>query len=236
MHIPALAILVVTLLAIITGHWRFATERFWVKPGIVGRLLATLLCLAAIGWMGSQIARLFPEQQALMKIGERENLKARDFVTLKNAYAAEPKNSQTPYKIGEFLRKQAWPGVGDSEKKMNEAITWFEKSMALNPLDPHGFIGKGLCLDWMGQTDEGGKFFKRAIELDPDSYYTRAHYGWHFYQLRDYENAIYWFQTSLGMRPGNPIAKPYLELITRRMEAEAAAKAKGTAIIPEPKK
>ena len=33
MHIPANAIVAVTLMALITAHWRFATERYWYNPG-----------------------------------------------------------------------------------------------------------------------------------------------------------------------------------------------------------
>jgi tetratricopeptide (TPR) repeat protein len=200
----------------------------------LGRVVASLVCLAAMGWMGSQISRLWPEQYALDRTVGKVSGTAKELELLKRAYAAEPKNPQTPYRIGEFLRKESWMGLGDYEKKAREAIVWFEKAMALNPYDPHGFLGKGLCLDWLGKTDEGWVYFRQAMLLDPDSYFTRAYYGWHFYQLRDYLKARHWFQQSMNVRPDNPIAKPYMELIFRRIEEEEAAKAKGAAKITEP--
>jgi hypothetical protein len=233
-HIPGVAIVAVTLLAVVSGHWRFATERFWVKPGIVGRLIATLACVAAMSWMGYQLLRLWPEQHYLNQVGEKETLTPEDFEFEKKAYAVEPKNPQTPYKIGEFLRKESWTGLGDYEKKAQEAIGWYEKAIALNPYDPHGFLGKGLCLDWLGKTDEGWGYFRQAMLLDPDSYFTRAYYGWHFFQLRDYDRAWKWFELSMRARPGNPIASPYMQVIYRRKEEANAAKAIGQPVIVEP--
>ena len=233
-HITGLAIVVVTLLAIVTGHWRFATERFWVRPGIIGRSLVSLICLAAMCWLTIQLQRLWPEQQLLGQVRNRERLSESDFARLQKAFSVEPQNPETPYLIGEYLRKQSWLGEPGYEKKAQDAIAWFDKAIALNKFDPHGFLGKGLCLDWLGKTDEAWENFRHAIVLDPNSYLTRAYYGWHFYQLRDYLKARHWFQQSLNVRPDNPIAKPYMELIFRRIQEQNDAKAKGTPKITEP--
>jgi len=54
MHMPSNAILAVTLMALLTSQWRFATERFWFSAGLPLRSLATLILLAGAGYLGCQ--------------------------------------------------------------------------------------------------------------------------------------------------------------------------------------
>lgn len=224
-YIPALALVIVTLLAMVSGHWRFATERFWIKPGIFGRMVATLFCLAAVAWFGSQIQRLGPESYYLKKADQASG-GLKEFDWLMKAYAAEPKNPQTPYRIGELFRKQSWNALAGYQKQAEEAITWFDKSIALDPYDPHGYLGKGLCLDWLERYKEAWPYFHEIMRLDPNSYFTRAHYGWHFFQLGDIQRAYKYFQTSLGLRSDNPMALPYYNLLRQKLvEQQKAAEA-----------
>ena len=37
MQIPANAVTAITLMALLSAHWRFGTERFWVNPGKIGK-------------------------------------------------------------------------------------------------------------------------------------------------------------------------------------------------------
>jgi hypothetical protein len=61
--------------------------------------------------------------------------------------------------------------------------------------------------------------------VDPNSYYTRAHYGWHFYQLGDWMRAWWWCQRSLSVKPDNNIiAASYQKLALAKIEEEKAAK------------
>ena len=42
MQIPANAVTAITLMALLSAHWRFGTERFWVNPGHFGRILLAI--------------------------------------------------------------------------------------------------------------------------------------------------------------------------------------------------
>lgn len=225
MHIPALAIVVVTLLAIVSGHWRFATEKFWFNPGVFGRLVASVICLATMAWMCSQIPRLAMEYRYLVASDRAKTVSER-LTLLQKAYAAEPGNPRTPYEIGEIFRVRAWNGMGDYRKLAEEAITWHEKSIALDPYDAHGFLGKALCLDWLDRPKEAWPLFRHALVLDPNSYFTRAYFGWHIHQLGEPERALKWFLASLNMRPNNPIAQPYYEIMSKKVIEEREKKAK----------
>ena len=53
-RVPANAIVAVTLMALISGHLRFASERFWVTQRLKGQILATILLGLSIVWLTSQ--------------------------------------------------------------------------------------------------------------------------------------------------------------------------------------
>ncbi|MGZ4974230.1 MAG: O-antigen ligase family protein, partial [Limisphaerales bacterium] len=54
LHIPANAALATVLAGILTAHWRFATEGFWLNPRLAGKVALTL-CIAGVGiYVGKQ--------------------------------------------------------------------------------------------------------------------------------------------------------------------------------------
>src|SRR5208283_4510278 len=54
LHIPANAILGVTLLALLTSNLRFATERYWLSARLPVRLLATIVLAGGVAYLGWQ--------------------------------------------------------------------------------------------------------------------------------------------------------------------------------------
>ena len=98
-------------------------------------------------------------------------------------------------------------------------MTWFELGMKLNPLESHFPLRYGMCLHWLGRHDEAGPYFERAIQLDPNSYYTVGYMGWHYFQLEDYKAARKWLEDSywLNYDPKmNTLAITYIHLLNRR--------------------
>ena len=57
MHVPANAVIAVTLMALISAQWRFATERFWKNPRCLGKVLLTVTMVAAMAWLAAQGAQ-----------------------------------------------------------------------------------------------------------------------------------------------------------------------------------
>jgi tetratricopeptide (TPR) repeat protein len=220
-HIPALAILAVTLLAVVTMHWRFATERFWVRPGIVGRLAASLVCAALAGWLGFNAVKTFREQRALIYAENFVNEPERYSELLKAAYAIDPKNPNTPYWIGSSLRHQSWKGAPGYEKLAKEAIVWFEKAIALDPYTPHAHIGIGMCLHWLGRPQETWPYFQHARVLDANNYWVYATYGWHLMQFGAWFPAAEAFAMSKGLMPTNSqMAETYFKLALKKFEEQ----------------
>ena len=95
--------------------------------------------------------------------------------------------------------------------------------MELNPYDPYPPMRYAMCLHWLGEHDQAFPWFQRALNLDPNSYYTRAHMGWHYAQTADWPKVLEWMQQSLKMRsdPGNVVAWQYIFIAERRKEEAA---------------
>ena len=218
---PANAIVAVTLMALLTAHWRFASERFWFHPGLPGKIAVTAFGLAALFYLGQQGTRRFEEYVLLDRAAGRMLTLTEQITLLKQAHACEPKNFDTTYQLGEALRAQSWAGDPGYEKAAQEAMEWFKRGMELNPHEAYNYLRYGMCLDWLERAKEAGPFFKRADELDPNGYYQLAVQGWHRAQTGDFSAAKPWFQRSLRLKPGdNLLATSYLQIIEQR-EKEA---------------
>jgi len=223
LHIPANAILAVTLMALITGHLRFATDRFWVSQRLKGRLLATLILLPAIAYLASQAAHCAGEQWWLHQAQKHATDPALQRVALTKAFACEPRNFETAYTLAESLRQESWLGTKGWDKLAEAALPWYETAFALNPYDPFAYARYGMCLDWLKRTAEAGPWFERALKIDPHNYFIRAEMGWHYLQLGDYDKAKEWFVLSTKVNwMNNPVADSYLKIIEERLEERKA--------------
>ena len=225
MQIPANAILAVALIALLTSHLRFATERYWVSLGFAGRVGVTMVLLAALGYLGSQEARRAREYVWLERAAAEANFSKKQIVALERAFAAEPRNFDTTHAIGEAYRVQSWQGDDDYAELAEKAMTWFAKGFELNPHDGYNYLRYGMCLDWIGRLDESGPYFEKAELLDPNGYFTLANIGWHYVQLGQYAAARIWLERSRGLRwHDNPIAISYLEIVNQKLLENAAPK------------
>jgi len=235
MHIPANAILAISLMAMLTSHLRFATECHWRSVRLPGKVVATALLLAGFMWLGWQEWRRGHEYVWLARAAKAPSFSRAQIAALERAFGVEPMNSETSYAIGEAYRVQSWQGNDDYEDLANKAIDWFAQGMKLNPHDGYNYLRYGMCLDWTGRQTESGPYFERAEELDPSGYFTLANIGWHYVQLGDYAAAKPWFERSRRLQwKENPIATSYLEIVGRKM-AEGAAPSDIFAKEKEPK-
>jgi O-antigen ligase len=222
MHVPGNAVVAVALMAILTSHIRFATERYWFNPGIVGRIAASILLLAAAGWFGWQEMRLGKQSYLLGKNQKRSFEET--VALLKRVHQIEPQNDATLLSLGEMLRKKAWEGEDGWEQLIEQAIPCFEAGIKLNRWNPYNYMNIGLCNDWLKRRDQATPFFDKSLELDPKNYYLLAMYGWHRMQFDDLEGAKKYFTESYTYYwRDNPIAQNYLKIIERRL-AEKGAK------------
>lgn len=217
-HVPANALLAVTLLGLVTGHFRFATESYWFTVRGPLKLVVTLVLLSAIAGLGIETVKHTREWHWKIRADDQVNNVTNRIEALKQAFRVDPKNSETAYDLGETLRLVSWEGAKGFEAVAGEAMEWFQKAMQLNRYDPYPWIRYGMCLDWLDRHQEAEGFFKKANELDPNYFNTCAHMGWHYFQVGDYVTARKWFERSARLSwSENPISRAYLEILKSKL-------------------
>lgn len=221
LHIPANAILAITLLALVSGHLRFATERFWQNPGLTGRIALTLAAVIAILFMGSEAWSKGNEGGALIKAGRIKDQTPERLAFLLRAYHYEPGNYETSYAIGEYYRAASWQGGKDYKKQAIEAMCWLSESMYANPSYPLAPMRYGMCLDWVDRGKEATPYFQLACKLHPQGNFVAAYEGWHYIQLEEYEAAKKSLERSISLY-ANDLASNLLKVVKERAAEKTA--------------
>jgi O-antigen ligase len=228
LHIPAIAILVVTLMAMASSQLRFATERYWFSARLPLKCLATVVLLAGgsgLVWSGWRAAQ---EDHWVRQAAREDPISEARLTELQKAFAIEPMNFDTTYAIGEWYREHSFHNIGkDPDALARQAMTWYRLGMKLDPYDGYNWLRYGMCLDWIAEDGASGEdsmpYYKRADELDPNGYYMSANLGWHYAQKGDNAAARAWFERSLRLQwESNDIATSYLPIVERRLEESAA--------------
>jgi len=225
LHIPANALLGVTLLALLSSNVRFATERFWFSLRMPAKIAATLALAAGIAYLGAQEIRRGREALRLARAEQLPDFSPERAAALEQAFAAEPQNFTTAYDLGECFRTQSFVGGQNSEDLAKTAMHWFERGWQLNRYHGFSYLRYGMCLDWLERHDEAAPFYNRSDACDPNNYFTAANIGWHYVQAGDYAAAYSWLQRSLRLAPsGNPIAQSYFDLAEQKLRDNATGK------------
>ena len=218
MHIPANAITAVSLMAILTGYLRFSTERYWWSSAVWVRLLFTLPWIAWSVFMSQHALQLTREARELAAVDAIKVEDANRLEHLRKAFGVDDRNFKTAYDIGMHFWREAGEGASGYEEVSKQAIEWFARASALNPLDPNSLIQYGMCLDWLDRFPEAKPYFEKALALDPNGFNTVGHMGWHYFQTGEYLEAKKWFEKSQGLYwQTNPLAYTYLKIIERKL-------------------
>jgi O-antigen ligase len=226
LHIPANAILGVTLLALLTSNLRFATERYWLNMRLPVRMLATAALAGGVAYLGWQEWRRGVETYWLARAQSSSLTLLERAALWEKAFAVEPEDFETAYNIGEAYRRQSSVGnLSDYAAQAETAIRWYARAMKLNPFDGYNYLGTGMCLDLLDRHAEAEPFYRRAESLDPNGYFTAANIGWHYVQIGDYLAAREWLERSLRLEwNGNAIGQSYLPWVEQKLLENASAK------------
>jgi O-antigen ligase len=222
LHVPAIALLGVSLLALLTAQLQTTAGRFMFDIRLPVKILALAVLVGGISYLGLQGYRRGQENYWIVR-ADNPDLPLLDRADLlKQAYAVEPQNFETTFAIAEFYRMQSFQGDPGYETLAQTAMEWYRRGMKLNPHDGYNYMGYGMCLDWLGRHDEAESYFKRAEELDPNGYFTVANIGWHYVQAGDYNAARAWLERSLRLEwTDNVIALSYWDIVQLQLIRDA---------------
>jgi tetratricopeptide (TPR) repeat protein len=223
LHIPANALLGVSLLALLTAQLQAATGRYKVETTWPGRILAIAILAAGISYFGLQGCRRGEENYWVKRANNSDLPLLERAGLLKKAFAVEPQNFKTTYQIAEFYRMQSLQGDPGYEMLAQTAMEWYRRGMKLDPYDGYNYMGYGICLDWVGRHDEAETYFQQAEELDPNGYFIVANIGWHYVQAGNYAAARMWLQRSLLLNGNddNIIGHTYWYIVQDRLTRDA---------------
>ena len=213
MHIPSNAFVALALLALITFHIRFATERYWFTARWPTAIAACIVLIASLSYVVPQTITRTQELRLLRRAEALPDGHTDKLALLKRAFALQPGNFETAFQIGAQLRALAFIGHEHSDREAEEALSWFRRAQTLNPWEVRALTYAGTCLDWLGRREEASPYFVRALELDPNYWETRYMMGWHKFQLEHYQEARDWLLKSLQLNwTHNADAQTYLSL------------------------
>jgi hypothetical protein len=249
LHIPANAILAVTLTALLTSQWRFATERFWFTLTLPRRGLTTAVLLAGVAYLGCQEWRGGREIVWLRR-AERKPLVIENMIAtpdaarlgmLTNAYAAEPLNPETPKQIGDCYRYASRVGGKNYEAMAREAMAWYKRGIKVNPNDCEYWLYYGWCLDWIkpevGPFEDSTPYFERASAVDPNWAFVAAQTGRHYFETGDLAAARTWLERSHRLQwKKNELVEQLLPLVEKRLEDDAGTETPQFSPIASPAK
>jgi O-antigen ligase len=226
LHIPANALVAVTLLALVASNARFATERFWLRLRLPLKLGLTAMLGGVIIYLANQEWRRAGETHWLAQAAQKPNFSPERAAALEKAFTCEPQNFETAYEIGECFRTQSLNGEENFAALAKTALDWYARDIQLDPYDGYGFLRTGMCLDWLGQHGEKTETAYREAEVrDPNGYFTVANIGWHYVQVGDYAAAQEWFTRSLWLSSEhNEIARNYLSICQTKMADRASGR------------
>ena len=229
LHIPANAILGVTLLALLSSNLRFATEHYWRDVRLPVKMLATLALVAGVAYLSCQGWRHGREAAWLAQAEQLPIFSPERAAAWKKAFDAEPMNFETAYNIGEAYRVQSFNGGQNYADLAKTAMQWYARGMKLDAHHSYNYLRYGMCLDWLEKHDEAGPYFNRADALDPNGYYTVGNIGWHYVQAGNYAAARPWLERSLRLEGrGNKPASFYLDIVERKLVENAS----GQVVLP----
>jgi O-antigen ligase len=214
LHIPGVALIGVTLGGLVTAHWRFATEQFWVPSTWWNRFLVTALLGTGLSWMLWTSWHYAQEGKYLNQAAAIQQVTPELVETLEKAQELAPTNPRTAYELGENLRRLSWQGLPDWRDDAVRSIEWLEKAAKLNPYDPYPHYRMGLTWYWLEEMVRARESFERAVALAPNDVEIHVHYGWFLLNRGQVEEARLILEQTLEWNWwDNWLAQRYLEEI-----------------------
>lgn len=201
MHVPGNAIVAVSLIALLTGYVRFATERFWVSPNALIRTLLTVLILAGAFYLSAQGVQRFREQRLLTRADAIERAVKKQTVLWTNQWDSMQAGTEADltsfFELGRAIRKGIEERIGILKEAHAVEPANFETTYkigwALQELSDNGTDRKLVeeAIDW----------YARGSALNRFDSYNCLRAGMCLHLLGRHAEAKPYFERSLELDP-----------------------------------
>ena len=129
---------------------------------------------------------------------------------LDKAVQMEPRAAVTYYNRGIVLR-----AVG----RKKDALADFEHGIKIGlnqDQTKRAYLESGLMENSDGRHTEALAYFKKALDLDPFYYLAEKNLAFTYYSMKNYEQAMYWFQQLQAINPADEDVKKALASIKKK--------------------
>ncbi|MBI4663799.1 MAG: O-antigen ligase family protein [Verrucomicrobia bacterium] len=206
MHIPANALLTVSLMALLTGYLRFATEKHWVTTSWISRTALTAVLLLGLSYLGQQGAKRSAEQLALDRADNARRLVQRKSATYAGLWRkaeAKPGEVDVDWTVLDRLSSEIRQG-------MKEEIDSLKQAHAADPSNFETAYRIGEILrnqSWQGESgykelaQDAMEWFAKGMFLNPYGAYPSMRYGMCLHQLGRGADAEHYFKRAVELDP-----------------------------------
>lgn len=204
MHIPANAILVVTLMALVSGYLRFATERYWITSGYLIRIAITVIGIAGIAYLGKQGVVRFNESVHLAEADrlhrsiEKDMLQVQNHNNLDASLTDQALIDSLSIKVKEEREQEVGILKSANLVEPSNSKTTYRIGQGLRKLSKQT---KGETSDQL--MNEALEWFKRGISLNPFDPYNYLRSGMCLDSFRKYSEAESYYRKSMELDPNN---------------------------------
>ena len=101
----------------------------------------------------------------------------------------------------------------DNKKDRVQAITWYQKTLAINPTERKACFGMGFCLNSQGKYNEAISYLKTAIEKEPTYTAAFVELGYSYFKVNRITEAIDNLNKAISLNANNENSRYYLALI-----------------------
>jgi O-antigen ligase len=218
MHIFAVAFTAVTLMALLAAQARFATERYWLNPGRIGKIILTIVILAGVAYLGGQGLRKGRQAYWLAKARSAQAQPDKVMAFAVNAHEAEPMDWLADYRTGEYLWSLSLMEAPDYIERARQALTWYSRAAELNPFDAYAPLACGMCLDRIGGAPEAATgYFLLAVHNDPHNTLVAMETGRHCIEMGEFAAAKKWILNGAAMWAGIDIVDAEMDKLYHLM-------------------
>jgi O-antigen ligase len=207
MHIPANAILAVALMAMLTGHLRFATERYWVTLSWFTRIMLAGICLVGFAFLSQQWIRQAREAVLLGRIESIKKAVEDRRKTLKEMETAEAIDLEQRIDLERQFKINR-----EIQEGVREEIELLQRAHAAEPMNFETTYKIGQAfrnLSWAGGSDykemaqEAMRWFSSGIRLNPFDPYNYMRYGMCLDWQNLHSDAEPYFKRAVDLDPKN---------------------------------